>query len=97
MKSTKVASSGWSRHALLELRNRVGEFQVGAVQDAVGILEIADLSGVNPRRFSPSELIECGTAGVADGHHVRRHVARDSGVVADEGMRADLVNWWVPE
>ena len=28
--------------------------------------------------------------GPADGHHEWRHVARDGGVVGDEGMRADL-------
>ena len=45
---------------------------------------------MKPRRFRPSELTLCGTAGRPDRHDERRHIARHHGVVREEGVIADL-------
>ena len=90
MKSTKIFSSGCVGDARLQLRHRIGELEVRAIQHAIGVLEIADLLGREAAALQPFRVDRMRHGGRADRHDVRRHVARDRGVVADEGVRADL-------
>src|SRR5688572_14974318 len=76
--------------ALLELGDRIGELELGPVQHAIGVLEIADLLGREAAPLQALRVDRVRHGGRADRHHVRRDVARDRGIVAEERMRADL-------
>ncbi len=90
MKSTKMPQLGLLRRHVAQLRDRLLELEVAAIQHPVGVLMTRICSSVKPRRFRPSMLTPARLGRMPGGEHIRRHVARHRGVVADEGMRADL-------
>ena len=90
MKSTKILSSGWVAARVLKLRDRIGQLHVGAIQHAIGILEIADLLGREAAALQPFGVDRMRHGRRAHRHHVRRYIARHRGIVADERVRAHL-------
>src|SRR5215469_1364085 len=74
----------------LEPRQSLRKLQVRAVQHAVGFPDVADLLLAEAAALQPFGVDRMRDRRVAGHHHVGRHVAREDGAAADEGMRADL-------
>ena len=90
MKSTNGADLGVLFGARLELCQCLGEFQVRAVEDAVGVTDVADLLLAEAAPLQALRVHRVRHGRIARHHHVRRHVARDDGAAGEKGVGADL-------
>ncbi len=81
----------------LQLQRGLRQLQSGSIQEPVRIGKLRICCSLKPRRFKPSELILCGSAGRARHHQIRRHIARYRSVIGQKGVRSTLQNWCTPE
>src|SRR6516165_870000 len=73
-----------------ETLERVRQLQIRAIEDAVGLADVADLLFAEAAPLEALGVDAVRHGGVPRHHHVRGHVAREDRAAAEEGMCADL-------
>src|SRR5688572_21985167 len=97
MKSTKIFSSGCDVVRVLSSSTASASLRSDRYSTRYAFLRLRICSGVKPRRFRPSELIECGTAGEPTAMMYGGTSRVTAALLPRNACAPTLVNWWMPE
>src|SRR4029079_7149248 len=97
MKSTKIRSSGWDSARAFSSVTASASLRSERYNTRYAFLRLRICSGVKPRRLRPSELMECGTAGVPTAITYGGTSRVTAALLPMKACAPTLVNWCVPE